>query len=199
MFFCSFCFICVKVSACLPRGKVLPLVKDLDGGDKYTAGWRTAVRIGGGVSGAWFWPNLVLPRRWAQTPEPIHLEPGQLCIKQASFCMTWCQCYVGPWWPLRRALTGLDTPPQSSHPGASHPHRELPGHWLAPYLTLWGARVLPQELVPHLITVGNTWPFLKEEEEVGQRRRGEREQNRGGKKTRGKIRLNRVDLGGKKH
>lgn len=106
--------------------------------------------------------NLALARYWS------HSLAAQLCIKQCSFHMTWWQ-YSGfssrwPLWGAHLLTLGASQPPT---------HYCLLVPWLAAHLVLRGAGIIPQELIAHLITVGNTWPFLQveEDEEEGQKKK----------------------------
>lgn len=114
-------------------------------------------------------------------PEPTHW--------QTSFALN---SVPSAWLGDNTVVSALDGPyegPTTSPWGpVSHPHWRRLGPWLAPHLVLWGAGVIPQELVAHLITVGNTWPFLQgeEDEEEGQKEeeRGETEEGKKRKQVR---------------
>lgn len=105
-------------------------------------------------------------------PEPTHWQP--------SFALN---SVPSAWLGDNTVVSALDGPyegPIASPWGpVSHPHRCQLGPWLAPHLVLWGAGVIPQELVAHLITVGNTWPFLQGEEDEEE---GQKEEEKGEKK-----------------
>lgn len=129
--------------------------------------------------------NLVLARYWS------HSLAAQLCIKQCFFRMTWWQ-YFGfssrwPLWGAHLLTLGASQPPT---------HWCLWFPWLAPHLVLRGASIIPQELIAHLITVGNTWPFLQreEDEKEGQKKGESREieESKKKKKTSGEICLSNV-------
>lgn len=109
-------------------------------------------------------------------PEPTHWQP--------SFALN---SVPSAWLIDNTVVSALDGPyegPIASPWGpVSHPHRCQLGPWLAPHLVLWGAGVIPQELVAHLITVGNTWPFLKGEEDE---EKGQKEEEKGEKEERKK-------------
>lgn len=99
------------------------------------------------------------------------------------------------WFQLSMAATmGPTSPPWGP---VSHPHWSHLGPWLTPYLALRRTGVIPQELVAHLITVGNAWPFLQEEEEEedeeeeGQKEEG-RKRGEQKEKTSGEIWLSTV-------
>lgn len=142
-------------------------------GEARSLDWNLCLAVHGCVCVSvtiWLEPDTG-PIPWAQS------LAAQLCIKQYSFHMTWWQyCGSSSQWPLRGApLLTL---------GASQPPTYwcFLGPWLAPHLVLRGAGVIPQELIAHLVTVGNTWPFLQgeEDEEEGQKEeeRGETEESR---------------------
>lgn len=80
------------------------------------------------------------------------------------------------------ALCGpCEGPTYSPWGPVSHPHSGVFWFpWLAPHLVLRGAGIIPQELIAHLITVGNTWPFLQgeEDEEEGQKKKREQRNRR---------------------
>lgn len=115
-------------------------------------------------------PNLVVPRPRS--------EPGAHSALTSFALNSVASTWLGA--NSREAVCvwekgTLMAPEQPPTPGAQ-------SYWLAPYLTLWGAPIIPQELVPHLITVGNTWPFLQwgERKRTRERgRRGEREKDQG--------------------
>lgn len=107
-------------------------------------------------------PNLVVPRPWS--------EPGAHSALTSFALNSVASTWLGA--NSREAVCvwekgTLMAPEQPPTPGAQ-------SYWLAPYLTLWGAPIIPQELVPHLITVGNTWPFLQWGERKRTRERGRR-------------------------
>lgn len=88
-------------------------------------------------------------------PEPNHWQPS---FALNSVPSAWLGDNT-----VARALDGPYEGPTSSLWGlVSHPRTTgvVGGPWLAPHLVLRGACVVPQELIAHLITVGNTWPFL---------------------------------------
>lgn len=121
----------------------------------------------------WLWPD----------PGPTHWQP--------SFALN---SVPSAWLGDNAVVSALDGPyegPTDSPWGpVSHPHWCRLGPWLAPHLAFRGAGVIPQELVAHLITVGNTWPFLQGEkdEEEGQKEeeKGETEERKK-EKTSGEI------------
>ncbi len=100
---------------------------------------------------AWIYPNLVLPRRWL-APK-AHSALGSFALNSVA------SAWLGANACLSLPLVAL-TRPHPEQPPTLGKHSP----WLTPYLTLRGAPIIPQELVPHLITVGNTWPFLQWEE-----------------------------------
>lgn len=151
---------------------------------KSTPGWRTAVgrlEWGGRVFGLKFVCLCSCVRRpqsgFGQTPvpcpEPTHRQPSFALNSVPSAWLGDNTAGFGSRRPLRGAhlLTlGASQPPTLVSFGAP---------WLAPHLVLRGAGVIPQELVAHLITVGNTWPFLQGEEEEGQKEEEEKGRNKG--------------------
>lgn len=124
-------------------------------------------------------PNLVLAKPWSEPGAHSALASFALNSVASTWLGAKSRERLCMW--EKGTLTAPEQPPT---PGAQ-------SSWLAPYLTLWGAPIIPQELVPHLITVGNTWPFLQ----WGERRRT-REKGEGvrGRKTKG--RKKRVKEGG---
>ncbi len=119
---------------------------------------------------AWIYPNLVLPRRWL-VPK-AHSALGSFALNSVA------SAWLGANACLSLPLVAL-TRPHPEQPPTLGKHSP----WLTPYLTLRGAPIIPQELVPHLITVGNTWPFLQWEEverEEKERKWKDRERKRRG-------------------
>lgn len=115
-------------------------------------------------------PNLLLPR--PRSEPGAHSAMASFALN--SVASTWLGANSREAVCVREKGT-LMAPEQPPTLGAQ-------SSWLAPYLTLWGAPIIPQELVPHLITVGNTWPFLQWEERKRTRergRRGEKEKDQG--------------------
>lgn len=115
---------------------------------------------------AGIYPNLVLPRRWL-VPE-AHSALGSFALNSVA------SAWLGANACLSLPLVAL-TRPHPEQPPTLGKHSP----WLTPYLTLRGARIIPQELVPHLITVGNTWPFLQwKQVERGKREKVKRQRRK---------------------
>lgn len=129
------------------------------------------------------WSQSGMGQTLVPCPDPSNW-PASFALN--SVASTWLGDNSGGFssrWPLREeGEGGVGRAP--NHPGgqSSHPHRRCFAppftNWLAPYLALRGDGVIPQELVAHLITVGNTWPFLQQEEdeEKGQKKEEEEEE-----------------------
>lgn len=123
---------------------------------------------------AWIYPNLVLPRRWL-VPK-AHSALASFALNSVA------SAWLGANACLSLPLVAL-TRPHPEQPPTLGKHSP----WLTPYLILRGARIIPQEFVPHLITVGNTWPFLQWKE-VERQEKERKWRDREGKKKRGKGR-----------